>query len=205
MIEFLTITLIICLAAISPGPDFAMVVKNALMHDRKSGIFTALGVSCSLLIHASYCILGLAIIISKSLLLFSIIKYMGAAYLIYIGIVNLLAKRPAPHPVDEQIGCNRVSVFRIFSQGLLCNLLNPKAILFILAFFTLIIKPSTSWLAQMGFAIEIALIHFVWFSLLAVMITHKHVKASLNKLQYYIVKLIGGVLIGFGTHIAISV
>ena len=136
MTEFLTITLIICLAAISPARDFAMVVKNSLMHNRKSGIFTAFGVSCSLLIHASYCILGLAIIISKSLLLFSIIKYMGAAYLIYIGILNLLAKRPVLHPVDEQLSCDRVNVFQTFTQGLLCNLLNPKAILFILAFFT---------------------------------------------------------------------
>lgn len=72
--QYFMITLIIVLAAISPGPDFALVVKNALQHNRKAGIFSALGVSMSLLMHASYCILGLAIIISKSVLLFSIIN-----------------------------------------------------------------------------------------------------------------------------------
>src|SRR5690242_773964 len=91
--EFLAITLLIVLAAISPGPDFALVVKNSLAYKRTAGIYTALGVSCSLGIHATYSILGLAIIISKSLLLFSLIKYLGAAYLIYIGAQSLLAKR----------------------------------------------------------------------------------------------------------------
>jgi len=203
MTEFFAITLIIILAAISPGPDFAIVIKNALMHNRKSGIFTALGVSCSLLIHASYCILGLAIIISQSLLLFSIIKYLGAAYLIYIGIKSLMAKRPSTH-IQTQTNHTPLNAFQSFTQGFLCNLLNPKAIMFILAFFTLIINPSTSWLAQFSYGIEIGLVHAIWFGWLAIMITHQRIKASLNKAQYYIVKAMGAVLVGFGLHIALS-
>ena len=201
MTEFFPITLIIILAAISPGPDFAMVIKNALLHNRKSGIFTALGVSCSLIIHSAYCILGLAIIISQSLLLFSIIKYIGAAYLIYIGIKSLLAKKSVTE-IKEKTCNTTLNIFQAFLQGLLCNLLNPKAIMFILAFFTLIIKPSTSWTTQFGFGMEIALIHLLWFSWLAVMITHQRVKTNLNKVQHYIVKAMGIVLIGFGARIA---
>lgn len=202
MTEFFPITIIIILAAISPGPDFAMVVKNALLHGRKSGIFTALGVSCSLIIHSSYCVLGLAIIISKSLLIFSIIKYIGAAYLIYIGIKSLFAKHKVLEP-SEPVTKNSLNIDRAFLQGLLCNLLNPKAIMFILAFFTLIVKPTTSWEAQVGFGMEIALIHFFWFSCLALMITHRRVKANLDKIQPYIVKAMGVVLIGFGSRIAL--
>lgn len=93
MQEFFSISFLIILAAISPGPDFAMVIKNSLLYSRRAGIYTALGVSVSLLIHAVYCILGLALVISRSLLAFSIIKYLGAAYLIYIGIKGFLAKR----------------------------------------------------------------------------------------------------------------
>lgn len=202
MAEFFTITLIIILAAISPGPDFAMVVKNALLHDRKSGIFTALGVSCSLVIHSIYCILGLAIIISQSLLLFSIIKYIGAAYLIYIGIRSLLSENKATE-IKEQTTKATLGTQQVFLQGLLCNLLNPKAIMFILAFFTLIINPSTSWMEKIGFGIEIALIHFLWFSWLALMITHPRIKENLNKVQHYINKIMGIVLIGFGARIAL--
>lgn len=202
MTEFFSITLIIILAAISPGPDFAMVVKNAMSYDRKSGVFTAAGVSFSLLIHASYCLLGLAIIISKSLLLFSIIKYIGALYLIYIGIKSLLVKQNSVD-VSHHLNKRQASLLNVFIQGLLCNLLNPKAIMFILAFFTLVIKPTSSWLMQISLGMEIAAIHFIWFSFLTFIITHHRVKKKLNQFQYYISKVMGLVLIGFGTRIAL--
>ena len=80
MQEFLSITLLMMLAAISPGPDFAVVTKNSLMHSRRAGLYSALGVSASMLIHASYCVLGLALIISQSLFMFKLIKYAGATY-----------------------------------------------------------------------------------------------------------------------------
>lgn len=202
MTEFFTITLIIILAAISPGPDFALVVKNSIQHTRKDGIFTAAGVSCSLLIHSFYCMLGLAIIISQSLLMFSVIKYLGAAYLIYIGVKSLLAKQKDSVDIKTRSHQLTMGASKAFMQGLLCNLLNPKAIMFILAFFTMIVKPSTSWLAQSGYCLEIALVHFLWFSWLAIMITHHRVKERLGKIEYYVVKVMGFVLIGFGARIA---
>lgn len=201
MIEFFAVSFIIMLAAISPGPDFAMVVKNTLDGNRASGISTALGISCSLIIHAIYCMLGLAFVISQSLLLFSIIKYMGAAYLIYIGIKSLREKSGQSN-INEKIQINKDIKFKSFKQGLLCNLLNPKAIMFILAFFTLVIKPSTSFNTQLLFAIEIALIHLIWFSCLAIIITHKLIRNRLIQIQYYIVKMLGIALIGFGAKIA---
>lgn len=202
MLQFLAITLLIILAAISPGPDFAMVTKNSLFYDWKAGIFTALGVSSSLLVHATYCILGLAIIISKSLLAFSIIKYLGAAYLIYIGVKSILAKREMAAFTSQQIQQRHLNNWQAFRQGLLCNLLNPKAIMFLLAFFTLVVKPGSTLLAELSYGFEIAVIHLIWFSLLAYMLTHKVVKSSISKVQYYIVKLMGTLLVGFGIRIA---
>lgn len=202
MSEFFAITFLIMLAAISPGPDFAMVTKNSLLYSRKAGILTAMGISCSLLIHASYCILGLAIIISKSLLIFSIIKYIGAAYLSYIGIKALLAKREIADYQDNNSNKKDLHAYQAFRQGLLCNLLNPKAIMFLLAFFTIIIKPTISWSTQIGYGLEIGIVHMLWFSSLALMITHRRVRSILNKVQFYIVKVMGVVLIGFGIKIA---
>ena len=201
MQEFLSISLLIMLAAISPGPDFAIVTKNSLMYSRKSGIFTALGVSISLLIHASYCILGLAILISQSLLAFSIIKYLGAAYLIYIGIKSLLAKRET-EKLNIRHSSHGITGLQVFYQGLLCNLLNPKAIMFLLAFFTLVVKPGHSLITEMGYGLEIALIHMIWFSSLAYMLTHRYVKNNLSRIQFYIVKVMGALLVAFGVRIA---
>ena len=79
-------------AVMLPGPDFALVTKNTLLHSRRSGFFTSLGVSASNLVHITYCAFGLAIVIANSLLLFSIIKYIGAAYLIYLGLRSFLSK-----------------------------------------------------------------------------------------------------------------
>ena len=201
MQEFLSISVIIILAAISPGPDFALVTKNALLYSRRVGIYTALGVSVSLLIHATYCILGLAIIISQSLLAFSLIKYLGAAYLIYIGIKGLLAKRETME-LGTLHSKSTITGLQAFYQGLLCNLLNPKAIMFLLAFFTLVVKPEHSLFFEMGYGIEIALMHMIWFSILSVMMTHHVVKTNLGRIQFYIVKAMGAVLVAFGISIA---
>ncbi len=201
MQEFISISLLITLAAISPGPDFAVVTKNSLMYSRKAGLFTALGVSVSLLIHASYCTLGLAIIISQSLLLFKLIKYAGAAYLIYLGIKGLLAKRDT-HTIHVQHLKRQVTASQMFYEGLLCNLLNPKAIMFLLAFFTLVIKPNNPLLIEMGYGIEIAAIHMTWFSALSYLLTHSSVKNYLSRIQYYIVKAMGALLVAFGIRIA---
>ncbi len=202
MSEFLAISLLIILAAISPGPDFAMVVKNSLMYSRRAGTFTALGVAVSLLIHSTYCILGLAIIISESLLAFSIIKYVGAAYLIYIGIKSLLAKREIKNIDSSHLSHAVLNDWPAFRQGLLCNLLNPKAIMFLLAFFTLVVKPGSSLTSELGYGLEIALIHAIWFSFLAYILTHHYVKANISKVQFYIVKVMGAVLVAFGIRIA---
>lgn len=200
MQEFLSISLLIMLAAISPGPDFAVVIKNSLLYSRKVGVYTALGVSASLLVHVAYCILGLALVISKSLLAFSVIKYLGAVYLVYIGIKGLLAKREDMR-LDMGHAKSMITNLQAFYQGLLCNLLNSKAIMFLLAFFTLIVRPGHSLFFEMGYGFEIALIHMAWFSSLTYMMTHRIVKANLSRIQFYIVKAMGAVLVTFGIRI----
>ena len=201
MQEFLSISLLIMLAAISPGPDFAMVTKNALMYTRQHGIATALGASISLLIHSSYCMLGLALAVSQSLLAFNLIKTIGAIYLVYIGIKSLLAKR-TQMPMAYQHSSHMITLKQAFYQGFWGNLLNPKAIMFLLAFFTLIVKPNSSTWLEAGFAIEISVIHMIWFSSLSYLLTHRHVKKHLARAQYYIVKVMGVLLVAFGVRIA---
>lgn len=201
MQEFLSISLLIILAAISPGPDFAMITKNSLMYTRRHGIATAAGISISLLIHTSYCILGLALVVSQSLLAFTVIKTVGACYLIYIGVKSLLAKR-SKMQMAYQHAPLMIPVKQAFYQGFFGNLLNPKAIMFLLAFFTLIVKPNTSAWLEAGFGLEIAIIHMLWFSFLAYILTHMHVKKHLERAQYYIVKIMGALLIAFGVRIA---
>lgn len=71
-----------------------------------------------------------------------------------------------------------------------------------MAFFTLVIKPGSPLMTEMGYAVEIGIIHLVWFSLLAYLLTHHYIKNNLNRIQFYIVKAMGVVLIAFGVRIA---
>ena len=87
-----TVTIIHLLAVISPGPDFIMACRNSLTYSRKTGIYTAVGFGIGIAVHIFYSLAGLALIISKSILLFNTIKFLGAGYLIYIGLKSVLSK-----------------------------------------------------------------------------------------------------------------
>lgn len=202
MTELLPITLIAILGALSPGPDFVIVVKNALGYSRRCGILSSLGITVGILFHASYCILGLAIIISQSLLLFSAIRYIGAAYLIYLGIKGLFAKKPTATHVKHHSGA--LSDFSAFKQGLLVNVLNPKCIMFILSIFTIIIKPGTSWQIQALYGLDLALITGGWFIILSYILTLEQVAKRMQKIQYVVTKIMGAVLLFFGVDILLS-
>lgn len=194
-----TIGMLMLFSAMLPGPDFALVTKNTLLHSRRSGLFTTLGIGSAVLVHLTYCSLGLAIVIANSLLLFSIIKYIGAGYLFYLGIQSLLSKQ-ANHinTPNKQIKKTNMSSMIAYRQGFFCNLLNPKATLFFLALFTLIIKPGTPAIWLLTYAIEMFLVVIAWFSTLTFILSHPPVVRLLGKAEKYIAKLLGVFLIGFG-------
>lgn len=202
MLALLTIALLHLLAVITPGPDFALIVKNALSYSRKAAIYSAAGIASSVLIHCCYCVLGLAVVIANSIVIFNIIKFLGAAYLIYIGIKTLFAKKDTAvaERVQTQTEMNNFAAFR---QGVLCNLLNPKATLFFLGIFTLVVKPETSIAIQVLYSLEMGLMTLVWFALLATIIGHKKVKEQLSHLQYTITKVSGGFLVAFGCKLGL--
>ena len=197
MSEYYTIAVIALLAAISPGPDFVVVTKNAIAYHRRHAVITSLGTGIGILVHSTYCVLGLAIVISQSLLLFSLIKYLGASYLIYLGIKSLFAKN-SETPSQFQKSLPDYGIWLAFRDGLLTNVLNPKATLFMLSVFTLVVKPHTPIYVQAIYAIEIAFITTTWFIFLSYGMTHSIVRLKIKKVQQLITKLIGTVLITLG-------
>lgn len=201
--QFFSIAIITLLGAMLPGPDFAIVTQNALFHSRKSGYFTALGVGAAILIHMTYCVFGLALVISSSPLLFNLIKYVGASYLIYLGICSLRSKQ-SKHVTssDKHIKKSSISNFSSFKQGFLCNLLNPKATLFFLSLFTVVIKPNTPIYWEIIYAIEIFFIAITWFCTLTIILSHPYIKTGLEKSEKFISKLLGVSLIVFGLTLA---
>lgn len=202
--QFFTIGLLMLLSAMLPGPDFVLITKNTVLHSRRSGLFTSLGVGSAIFIHITYCVFGLAVVISKSILFFNIIKYVGAIYLIYLGTTALLSKHTNHVVGSTQQAFQKIKMsdFVAFRQGFLCNLLNPKASLFFLALFTVIIKSETSFLWQLIYAIEMFIIVTAWFFSLTLLLSHPRVLTLLNKIEKYISKVLGIFLAGFGIALA---
>lgn len=202
--QFFTIGLLMLLSAMLPGPDFALVTKNSILHSRRAGLFTSLGIGSAILVHITYCVLGLAVIISQSLLLFSVIKYIGAIYLIYLGITAILTKHTSADETKTHrpLQKSKISDSIAFRQGFLCNLLNPKATLFFLALFTMIIKPETPKLWELAYAIEMFIIITGWFCSLTIILSHRRILRILNKIEKYLEKAVGIFLIGFGLALA---
>lgn len=196
--ELITIGLLMLFSVMLPGPDFAIVVKNTLVYSRRSGLFTSLGITCAILIHITYCALGLAFIILESPVLFNIIKYAGGAYLIYLGITCLISKSNQTIDVCNTNEIAQQSPGTAFWQGFLCNALNPKAALFFLALFTTVVSPDLSLSGMIILSLEMILIVGLWFSSLALLLSHPRVIPFFNRLKKYIEKILGFLLFGFG-------
>ena len=89
MTEWIAVVTITLLAVISPGADFAMVTRNSLLRSRRAGLLTALGIGLGVLVHVGYTLLGVGLLMQQSTWLFDVVKLLGAAYLIYLGVTML--------------------------------------------------------------------------------------------------------------------
>src|SRR5258708_14967966 len=132
------------LLLITPGPAVTYIVARSLSQGRTAGLVSSLGIGLGGLLHVAAAALGLSAIIASSALAFSVLKYAGAAYLIWLGMQRLLgasieATETAPAPE---------SLRRIFWQGAVVNALNPKAALFFLAFLPQFVNPQGSLVPQ---------------------------------------------------------
>jgi RhtB (resistance to homoserine/threonine) family protein len=203
--QFITVAVVHFLAVASPGPDFAMVTRNSLMYTRKVGLYTSLGIALGVLVHVGYSLLGLGLLISQSILLFNAIKFVGAGYLIYIGIKSLRASRPVE---DSQNVIKKEGKVITFQKsvwiGFLTCVLNPKATLFFLALFTQVIDLSTPKTIQFLYGIEMMIITFIWFTFVSVVFSNSLIKSRVGKVQHYIERVTGAVLIALGIKVAFS-
>lgn len=192
--------LIHLLATISPGPDFIVAVKNSVTYSRRTGIYTAIGFGLGISVHITYCIVGLAVIISKYVILFNIIKYVGVCYLIYIGARSVLAKSQNIN-IEDLKKDNDLTNLAAIRSGFLTNILNPKATLFFLSIFSYAISEETSLHINLIIAFSMVTITCLWFILVSILFTHKKILNLYNKYQNIFNKIFGGFLILLGIKI----
>jgi RhtB (resistance to homoserine/threonine) family protein len=210
MMEFITEALIVAgltlVTAASPGPDFVLVVRNAVLGSRRAGLFTALGISLGVCVHMAYCLAGIAALIASSASLFGIIKVAGAAYLIYVGFKAL---RSQGYGENEAVGAvaakqGRVSSLAALRGGFVTNLLNPKATMFFFALFTQVIDPVTPLAVQMFYAAMVVATGGLWWVFVTFVMTGRRIKEVFLRWSKWIDRVTGGLLIALGTRLAFA-
>ena len=194
--------LIHLVALVSPGPDFVVACRNSLLYSRTIGIYTAIGFGLGICVHISYAVFGLSWLIANNELIFTVIQYLGAFYLILIGIQSLRSFQS--HIGQETaIASSRISPFRAVRIGFITNVLNPKATLFFLSLFSTMLNPTVGELTLVVIAVLLVVTTILWFSLVALLISHPRFTTALKRYEKTIHQFFGVLLIGIGVIILV--
>ena len=194
--------LIHLVALVSPGPDFVVACRNSLLYSRTIGIYTAVGFGLGICVHISYAVFGLSWLIANNELIFTVIQYLGAFYLMFIGIQSLRS-------FQSQIGqetvsaSSRISPFRAVRIGFITNVLNPKATLFFLSLFSTMLNPTVGELTLVVIAVLLVVTTILWFSLVALLISHPRFTTTLKRYEKTVHRFFGVLLIGIGVIILV--
>jgi RhtB (resistance to homoserine/threonine) family protein len=184
------------LLIVTPGPDTALVVRNALRSGPRAASLTALGVAAGSAVWAFASLLGLAVILEASLVAFTALKLAGAAYLCYLGLRSVLA-RGAPHVA--RIGMPHRTAF---AQGLLNNLLNPKAAVIFVAVMPQFIEAGDPPLRFAAMLAGYEAIMLVWLNVYAVVLGRIGRTAAAGRVRRIFDRAVGVVLLGLGLRLA---
>lgn len=198
--SLLAVASVSLLAAISPGPDFCVVLRNSLSYSRKAGFMTSLGISLALIIHLSYTLVGIGVLIAESPFLFTLIKYSGVAYLFYIGLSGLISsfRKASSLDIEYAKAANQISLSGALMQGFLTNVLNPKCAVFFISLFSQFIDPTTPIFLRVEYAFINWSLSLGWFLFLSFVITSKGFLGKINRFRVYIDRVMGGALMLLG-------
>lgn len=170
-----------------------MVSRNAMVYSRRAGLWASVGIAAAVWLHVAYCITGVALLITSLPKVYEVIRWIGASYLVYLGIKSLLASAKT----QESTAATQPDITdrSAFGSGFLCNALNPKTTLFFLSIFTQIIQPSTPITVQILCGLIISLAHLAWFSSVAFWLSTPRLLSTIWHLKPWIERILGIILI----------
>lgn len=231
---FLLITSVHLLAAASPGPDFVLVSRETLTKGRRTGLICSLGITFGLAIHIIYSVLGLATVIAHSQPLLTAIKWLGGAYLIYLGWQGIQAKPKKPvnladstttvvavsppasiEPVqllsdknlshkkhfNKQPFTNTESTVAILRRGFFCNVFNPKAPVYFVAIFTLVLSPDIPLWQLSIYGVWMMVLQMAWFSTVVMLLSIPAIHQRFQRVEHWIDRILGTAMIVLGLNL----
>ncbi|MBU1568481.1 MAG: LysE family transporter [Proteobacteria bacterium] len=197
------LTIVHTLAAASPGPDFVFVSQQTLAGGRRNGLLCSLGIALGLSVHLGYSAFGLATLVAHSADLLWWVKMIGGSYLIYLGIRGLRAKALAGSRVLV-VQAQPRSALRTVGAGFLCNALNPKAPIYFLSLFTLVLSPEMPLFQLVIFSIWIMFIQLVWFSFVVLVLSIPSINSQFQRAGHWIDRFLGGAMVLLGIKVLLG-
>lgn len=179
----LSLTAVFVLALISPGPDVALVVRTSIHQGRRSGLLSALGLACGILLHGILVLTGVSLLLSSSPMLFNLIQVAGAGFLAWLGVGALRSRfSPAAAQTGQFTRALEPSALGPWLRGFATNILNPKALVFFLALLSSLIPAHMSVSGKVAAATILFSVGLLWFSLLSIGLTHRSLQVRLMRL-----------------------
>lgn len=202
--EFLTMALTHLFAVASPGPDFAIVMKHSISYGKRVAIVTSAGIGAAIFLHVAYALAGIGVIVKSSPLIYQGLMVLASLFLLYLGYGAIRSQPSGEMSADGFTEKKPISDKKAFALGFLTNGLNPKATIFFLSLFTVIVDMDTPFVVKGVYGIYLAIATFVWFLALSLLLTKPSVRQVFAKKGYVFDRVMGWVLIVLALNILVS-
>lgn len=199
---WLSFVVICVMGALSPGPSLAIVIKNTLAGGTPQGYATAISHGLGVALYAAITATGIAVIIVQSPLIFSIIQYSGAVFLLYLGIKSLLSKK-VNHVFSDEEEQEKVRV-NGWRDGFLIAFLNPKLAIFFLALFSQFLTGDASNEQKVIMTVTVGSIDALWYCLVTFTLSRGNIINKLRANSHIVDKVTGSFLILLAARVVIS-
>jgi len=199
---WLSLTVICILGALSPGPSLALVIKNTLAGGTSQGYATSISHGLGVTLYAAITATGIGIIIVQSPIIFTIVQYSGAAFLLYLGVKALLSKESninLSHNVDSKT--ENVNGWR---DGFLIAFLNPKLAIFFLALFSQFVSAEASGQQKIIMTATVGIIDTLWYCLVTFALSRGNVIEKLKAKSHIVDKVTGTFLVFLAARVVLN-
>lgn len=222
--QFLLIAMVHFFAVASPGPDFALILKQSIHYNRRIAIYTSFGIAAGIIVHVTYSLVGIGLLIASDERLFTALKYIAASYFCYIAWHCLRAKKPEQallavesndtddkshfsnkiSSTSDKDDTNNPSAKKAFLNGFLINALNVKATLFFVSLFSVVIAPETLLSIKIAYGAYLVAATAAWFCFLSYILTQERVRYVLQRKGYILDRVMGLILLLLAIQLVLS-
>ena len=186
---FLTVALLHLFAVASPGPDFVLISRQSFRYGRRIAIWTSVGIAIGILFHVALSLTGLSLLLQNQPYLFWYLKLAAALYIGYLGLASLISKSPINLQNNSTDGDGRY--LKSISTGFLTNALNPKAFIFFITVFTLVINEDTGIVIKSLLGMYMSIATFIWFTFISILLTNQKATEKFEKAILWLERITG--------------